>query len=167
MLQRYESLYIAVPEITQDEASKVESHLTKAVKDAKGALISFERWGKYHLTYPIRKNEYGVYYLIRFEVEDETKDELLKSIKALFKVKLHDLVMRNVVLRLHPEGSLEYKRPESLEEAPKEIDTIMKESKHLLRAKKPYSDRSDEAPQKEDSPSAEETVEKAVDTEKE
>ncbi len=159
MLQRYESLYIAVPEITQDEATKVESQLTKAVKDAKGALISFERWGKYHLSYPIRKNEYGVYYLIRFEVNDETKDELLKGIKTLFSVKLHDLVMRNVIVRLNPEGSLEYKRPESLEEAPKEIDTIMKESKHLLRPKKPYADRAKDVPQGEESPSTEKTVE--------
>ena len=144
MLQRYESLYIAVPEITQDESTSVENQLTKAVKDAKGAIISFERWGKYHLTYPIRKNEYGVYYLLRFEVDDERKAKVLDELKALFGVKLHDLVMRNVMVRLHPEGSLEYSRPESLEEAPKDIDNIMKESKSYLRSKKPYSPRKEE-----------------------
>ena len=159
MLQRYESLYIAVPEITQDESTNVENQLTKAVKDAKGAIISFERWGKYHLTYPIRKNDYGVYYLIRFEIDDERKDALLNEIKTLFGVKLHELIMRNVVVRLHPEGSLEYKRPESLEEAPKEIDTIMKESKSLLRPKAP---RKEDAPKKE-----EESAEKVTDTVKE
>lgn len=136
MLQRYETLYIAVPEITQDEAGSVEKQLTKTVKDAKGAVISFERWGKYHLAYPIRKNDYGVYYLMRFEVDDERKSDVLDAMKNLFKVKFNDLVMRNLVSRLHPEGSLEYKRPESLEEAPnKDIDVIMKESKAILKTK--------------------------------
>jgi small subunit ribosomal protein S6 len=134
MLQRYETLYIAVPEITKDEAGSVEKELTKAVKDAKGGVISFERWGKYHLAYPVRNNEYGVYYLMRFEVDNEQKAEVLQALKNLYRVRFNDLVMRNIIVHLPSEGSLEYKRPESLEEAPsKDIDVIMKESKTLLK----------------------------------
>ncbi len=41
--------------------------------------------------------------------------------------------MRNIIVRLDPLASLEYKRPESLEETPtKDIDTFLKESKSLL-----------------------------------
>ncbi len=133
MVQRYETLYIAVPEITQAESAKVENQLSSLVKDAKGAIISSERWGKYHLAYPIRKNDYGVYYLFRFEIDDEGKEKLLENIKKTFGVKFHDLIMRNIVVHLHPEGSLEYKRPESLEEVPQDIDVIMKESKAILK----------------------------------
>ena len=136
MVQRYETLYVAVPEITQDEAGSVEHQMAKAVKDAKGGVISFERWGKYHLAYPIEKNDYGVYYLMRFEVDDARKADVLAALKQLYRVKFNDLVMRNIILRLHPEGSLEYNRPESLEEAPSsDIDVIMKESKTFLKPK--------------------------------
>ncbi len=131
---RYESLFVTVPEITSDESSGLEKSLGKAVTDAKGAVISFEKWGKYHLAYPIRKYDYGVYYLMRFEVKDEGKDAVLKDLKKLFGVNLADLIMRDVTMTLHPTGSLEYKRPESLEETPsKDIDVIMKESKSILR----------------------------------
>ena len=141
---RYETLFIAVPEITSDESSKVQNLLETSVKNVKGAVISFERWGKYHLAYPIRKFDYGVYYLMRFEVDEKGKNVLLDDIRNLFGVRLGDLVMRNVLVRLDPNASLEYKRPESLEEAPsKDIDVIMKESKGFLGPKPRRSAGSD------------------------
>ncbi len=131
---RYESLFITVPEITSDEAGSLEKTLSKAVTESKGSIISFERWGKYQLAYPIRRNDYGVYYLMRFEVGDDRKDEVLAELKKLYGVKYGELIMRSVVKSLPAKHSLEYKRPESLEEAPsKDIDTIMKESKNILR----------------------------------
>ena len=140
---RYESLFITVPEITADEAGSLEKTLEKAVTDSKGSIISFERWGKYQLSYPIRRNDYGVYYLLRFEVGDDQKDTVLAEIKKLYGVKLGDLVMRSIVKSLPAKRSLEYKRPDSLEETPtKDIDTIMKESKNLLRRDRPYRDDS-------------------------
>jgi small subunit ribosomal protein S6 len=130
---RYETLFLTVPEITSDEAQNLEKVLDKAVGDAKGSVVSFERWGKYLLAYPIRKYDYGVYYLMRFEIAEDSKDALLSALKTLFSVKYVDLIMRNTVVKLNPQGSLEYKRPESLEETPsKDIDTIMKESKSIL-----------------------------------
>ncbi len=112
----------------------LEKTLSKAVTDSKGSVISFERWGKYQLAYPIRRNDYGVYYLMRFEISDELKDEALAELKKLYGVKYGELIMRSIVKSLPPKGSLDYKRPESLEEAPsKEIDTIMNESKSFLR----------------------------------
>ncbi len=148
---RYETLFVTVPEITSDEAGRLEKTLGKAVADSKGAVISFDRWGKYHLAYPIRKYDYGVYYLMRFEVDDARKNEVLESLKKLYGVGLNDLIMRNVLVRMHPEGSLEYQRPDSLEEAPKDIDNIMKESKSILRRGRGSRDESrrDDAPRRE------------------
>ncbi len=140
---RYESLFITVPEITADEASSLEKTLEKAVTDSKGSIISFERWGKFQLMYPIRRNDYGVYYLMRFEVHDDQKDTVLAEMRKLYSVKLGDLVMRSILVTLPAKRSLEYKRPDSLEETPtKDIDTIMKESKNILRRDRPYRDDS-------------------------
>ena len=48
----------------------LEKQLDKIVSDAKGSIISYERWGKYDLPIRYRGYDYGVYYLMRFEVED-------------------------------------------------------------------------------------------------
>jgi small subunit ribosomal protein S6 len=127
---RYETLFLAVPEITADEASTLEKQLDDLVSKSKGSVISFERWGKFKLAYPIRRYEYGVYFLMRFETDDEHKNKLLDNIKNFFAVKHADLVMRSTIQKLSATGSLEYKRPESLEEVPtRDVDSFLKEHK--------------------------------------
>lgn len=116
MIQKYEILMLAVPEITQDETANLERQLEEKIQKHKGSMISFDRWGKYKLVYPVAKNDYGVYFLIRFEGED--LQELLKELQVLFAVKLHEFVMRYVVTKLDPKASLVYQRPKSLEETP-------------------------------------------------
>ena len=126
MSQRYEVLILTVPEITQDEIKQLEVELDKLVISTKGSIISFERWGKYKLTYPIRHNEYGVYFLLRFE----TPEVLTKQIDELFKIKLNSFVMRHIVTALKGD-SLLYQRPKSLEEAPtsRDMSSFLKENK--------------------------------------
>lgn len=130
MLRRYETLILAVPEVTQDEAKKMEKEVDRLVQEAKGATISFEKWGKYRLAFPVKKNDYGVYFLARFEVPQGTK--LTEEVKTLFAIKLNNFVMRTVITQLDPEGSLAYQRPKSLEEVPGargDVGSFIKEQK--------------------------------------
>ena len=128
MMQRYEVLLLAVPEITQDETKQLESEIDRLVAAAKGTMISFEKWGKYKLFYPIRKNEYGVYFLARFETEQP--EPLMNEVKTLLGVKLHEVVMRFMLAKLDAHQQLTYQRPQSLEEAPaREVGGFMKDSK--------------------------------------
>ena len=131
-MRRYETLFIAVPEITNDEIKGIESQFSQTVQAAKGSLISFERWGKFKLAYPIRKNEYGVYFLVRFELETEPKG-LLDDLRRLLAVKHNELIMRNITVTLDPNASLEYQRPESLEEAPREVSSFMRDGGYRNR----------------------------------
>lgn len=117
--RRYEVLLLSIPEITKDEASSLEAQVERAVGKVKGSIISFERWGKYKLSYPVNKNDYGVYFLIRFEAAEDKTNELLAECDSMFKVKFNDIVMRFCVTRLCNDASLEYERPSSVEEAPK------------------------------------------------
>ena len=127
---RYETLFLAVPEITADETNALESAFDKVVHDAQAKVLSFDRWGKYNLAYPVRKYEYGVYFLARFEVAPEHKDQLLEVIRTLFAVRYADIVMRSVIVRLDEKAPLEYIRPESLEETPtRDVETFLKENK--------------------------------------
>lgn len=114
-MMRYEVLFLTVPTITSDEAAAIETQCTALVKEHKAFLISFERWGKFYLAYQVRKKDYGVYFLVRFEVEDNAKQPLLDALKTFFAVKQNELVMRYVVTALGENGALEYHRPESLD----------------------------------------------------
>ena len=125
-LRQYEALLLTVPEITGDEAKHLETALDKTIKAGSGSIISFERWGKYKLSYDINKNEYGVFFLTRFEVPQGTT--LVNDLKTLLKVKLNNVVMRDMVSALNPKHPLTYQRPRSLEEAPtREAETFVRD----------------------------------------
>lgn len=116
-MNRYEVLILAIPEITKDEESSIEKNLEKLLMANKGSMISFDRWGKYQLAYPVKSHDYGVYFLVRFEIE--RSNDLLKEIKSLLHIKFNDFVMRNIITELKDGQSLEYRKPQSLEDIPK------------------------------------------------
>lgn len=116
MLKQYEALLLTVPEITGDEVKNLETQLDKIVRSGTGSTISFERWGKYKLAYEINKSEYGVFFLMRFEVPQGS--QLINDMKTALKVKLNNVVMRDMISVLDPKQPLTYQRPRSLEEAP-------------------------------------------------
>jgi len=126
MVSRYEALLLTVPEITADEAKAIESHLDRIIKGATGSIISFEKWGKYRLSYPVRKNDYGNYFLIRFDAQTSIVDE----VKSVFAVKFHELIMRNMIIQLDMNQPLTYQKPQSLEDAPaRDVGAFLKENK--------------------------------------
>src|SRR5437016_1847713 len=100
MLRQYEALLLTVPEITGDEAKHLETQIDKAIKTGTGSTISFERWGKYKLAYEINKNDYGIFFLARFELPQGTKT--VADLKTLLKVKLNNVVMRDMISVLDP-----------------------------------------------------------------
>jgi small subunit ribosomal protein S6 len=123
---RYEVLFLTVPEITKDESEAIRAHFSKVIRAHKGNLLSFDRWGKYRLAYPVNHNDYGVYFLTRFEVDGENKEALLESIKEIFVFKFNTLIPKHIVVRLDAQAPAEYKRPASLEDNPQDIDSFLK-----------------------------------------
>lgn len=127
---RYEILLLAVPEITVDESNRLEAQLREIIRDKKGNCLSFERWGKFRLAYPVLKNEYGVYFLTRLEASQEQVRNVLTAVEALIKLKYNELVMRYLVNKLHEKASLAYQRPDSLEDVPGKVaDSLLREHK--------------------------------------
>lgn len=126
---KYETCFLTIPELTADESDHLESQLDTLVNEFKGNVLSYERWGKYQLPYTVRKNDYGVRFLVRFEVDKDNKIKLLDQLKNLLSVKLAELVMRYTIVRLAPNQSLEYVRPESLDEIPGTVEPYFKDHK--------------------------------------
>ncbi len=126
---RCEALILTIPEITQDEIKSLESLVNSVTSKNQATVVSFEKWGKYRLAYPVKKNDYGVYFLARVESTHQP-DALLEELRTLFAVKLNEMVMRSMISSLSPQGSLAYQRPPSLEEAPaKELGGYMREGR--------------------------------------
>jgi small subunit ribosomal protein S6 len=125
---RYELMILATPEITKEESAEIEKQVSEIVKKRQGSMTTFDRWGKYRLAYPVARNDYGVYFLARFDIVGDEK--LNNDFRSMFKIKFDQIVMRNMLTVLAPDASVEYKRPRSLEETPE------KESESLLKGKK-------------------------------
>jgi ribosomal protein S6 len=122
---RYEALILAVPEVTVDQASALESQLHDFISKQKGETVLFDRWGKFRLAYSVKKHEYGVYYLSRFDLPEENVRKALEELRQFFAVKNNELIMRHMVTALEKDAPAEYKRPESLEETPRrEFDSF-------------------------------------------
>lgn len=118
VMARYEVLFVTVPSLTNDEANTIEHQFRELLSSIKGKTLSYEKWGKYKLSYEIRKNEYGNYFLSRFEVPSAESGKALEQLRNFFAVKHSDSMLRNMFNHLNPATPLEYKRPESMEEIP-------------------------------------------------
>ena len=156
---RYETLILTVPEITSAETENLEKQLNKILKAHKASLLFFDKWGKIRLAYPVRKNEYGVYFLLRYEVEDNAN--IIKDLDTLFKVKLSDLVMRYLSTELDLKKSLDYKRPPSVDQLPaKGVDEFIKENKMEGFLQSTTSDKEEDVVEKEDIEIEDEIIDK-------
>jgi len=128
MSSLYETLVLFVPEITESELSEIQSSFAKGVQQGNGKMVSWEKWGKYLLAYPVEKHEYGIYALARFEIPAENKKATLDVVDKLLKVKFNTLVMRHLTSVLDKSMGLEYTKPLALDETPKNVTDILKEN---------------------------------------
>ncbi|MBT3827813.1 30S ribosomal protein S6 [bacterium] len=128
---RYETLFLSVPEITTAEQEKLERDFAALIETKQGKVKSFDRWGKYLLAYPVRKNDYGVYYLARFDIDSEYEGNIHTDITTYFKLRYSELVMRLMTSSLDEDAPSEYKRPQSLDESIEGggVDKFIKDNK--------------------------------------
>jgi len=130
IMARYEALLLTSTEITDDELSMIEKSFDSICSNAKGKVSRFDKWGKYKLAYPVKKSNYGVYTLIRFELPKEAATKALAEIESLLKIKCSEIVWRHVTVRLADNAPQTYHRPEPVDVArSNNMDSILKENK--------------------------------------
>ena len=143
---RYETLILSRPEITEDELSLIERQIDKLVTTANGSVSTFEKWGKYRLCFPVNKNEYGVYILVRYNLPELAPALTLKEIESFLKLKCNEFVMRFVHKKLHKNAPTQYAKPDAIDmNRPTNLDSFLKENKmeNLLSSEdSSYSDES-------------------------
>jgi len=85
-LRRYETIFIAHPDLPDDDIGEVVERLSKIITDLKGIVVKVEKWGKRKLAYPIKKQQKGYYILVDFVGEKTVVVELEKNMKFDDKV---------------------------------------------------------------------------------
>jgi small subunit ribosomal protein S6 len=154
----YETLMLARTQATNDELLNLEKHLDKVVNKAKGKLTLFDKWGKYKLAYPIKKNIYGLYILVRYELPKESVTELFKELSLLFKIKYNDIIIRHVSVKLPQKPSTIYTKPEPISSrGTSSLDSFLKDNKmeSLIdkpKDQKPSEEKVEKAGTKEEAP---------------
>ncbi len=67
MTNRYETVFIMTPVLSEDQAKETVGKFKKILKDGGCKVHHEEDWGLRKLAYPIQKKSTGFYHLIEFE----------------------------------------------------------------------------------------------------
>ena len=77
MLNRYETVFILTPVLSQDQMEEAVDKFKKILSADGGSEIVYEHnWGLKRLAYPIQKKNTGFYYLIEFKAPGDTVSKL-------------------------------------------------------------------------------------------
>ena len=85
-MKRYETIFIAHPDLPDDTIDEIVERLRKTITDLKGIVVKVEKWGKRKLAYPIKKQQKGYYLLMDFVGQRTVVTELEKNMKFDDKV---------------------------------------------------------------------------------
>tara|TARA_B100002052_G_scaffold42746_1_gene35076 strand:- start:885 stop:1301 length:417 start_codon:yes stop_codon:yes gene_type:complete len=120
----YEILYIVNPNFEKkkiDDAMKeIESRLNKT----KSKIINHVIWGKKKLAYPIQEHKYGTYIMAHYDGGDKNALDEFNS-----WLKLSDLVIRHMIVRLDNKPDIIEKTDSSLDLESEKKETTTKEDK--------------------------------------
>lgn len=92
MLNKYESMVIITPTLSEDKAKKENELIQGFIKENGGEIISTDEWGKKLLAYQIKKFKEGYYFVNYFTLDSDKVTELDNF------YKLHEYVIRNNIL---------------------------------------------------------------------
>jgi small subunit ribosomal protein S6 len=80
-LKKYETMFILLPTLTNDDVNKFVKTIEKLVKDNNGNMIEKVKQEKRNLTYPIKKQNSGYYLIFNYEVPTNFNKILLETFK--------------------------------------------------------------------------------------
>ena len=121
----YEMLYIVNPNFERNKIDNAMREIEDRLKKTKSKIINHVMWGKKKLAYPIQNHKYGTYIMVHYNGGDKNGLDEFNS-----WLKLRDLVIRHMIVRLDSEPDIIEKTENSLDLASeKEGSEIKKEEK--------------------------------------
>jgi small subunit ribosomal protein S6 len=68
-LRRYETIFIANPDLSEEDQNALQEKVRSIVASFKGEFVKLEDWGLRKLSYQIRKSSRGRYFLVDYLAE--------------------------------------------------------------------------------------------------
>ena len=121
----YEILYIVNPNFERKKIDDAMKEIEDRLKKTKSKIINHVIWGKKKLAYPIQNHKYGTYIMAHYNGGDKNGLDEFNS-----WLKLSDLVIRHMIVRLDSEPDIIKKTENNLDlDSEKEDSEIKKEEK--------------------------------------
>ena len=120
MVNRYETVFIVTPVLSEEQMKETVEKYTNFLTEHGAEIVYTNNWGMRKLAYPIRKKTTGFYYLIEFNAEGS----LIADLEVAYKRDERLLRFLTVSLDKHAIAYNEKKRnakkaaAETVEEAP-------------------------------------------------
>ena len=99
-MRTYETLFITLPTLTDDEERAIVDSMAQVVTDAGGTFTVRERMGRRRLAYPILKQEDGVYTRFLYDSETGVPKELDR------RLRINDKIIRHMTVHLEPDWAV-------------------------------------------------------------
>ena len=97
-MRYYELLYIVNSNFERKKIDELMNEIDSKIKKTNSKIINHIIWGKKKLAYKIQGNKYGTYILVHYQGGEKDKLDDLDS-----WLKLSDLVIRHMIVRLESE----------------------------------------------------------------
>jgi small subunit ribosomal protein S6 len=90
----YEAMFIAQPNLNEQQKKELFGQLGDAIVKNRGEIISSGVWSeKRRLSYPIKKFQEGIYYLITFKVGSGAVSQLSRA------YRLNENIVRTLIVK--------------------------------------------------------------------
>lgn len=93
-MNKYETLFVITPSLTDEEVKAVIEKTKTVIENGNGVVDNVDEWGKRKLAYEINKINEGYYVLINFTSDPE----LPKELDRVFRIS--DNVIRHLIVKL-------------------------------------------------------------------
>ena len=133
----YEILYIVNPNFERKKIDNAMKEIEDRLKKTKSKIINHVIWGKKKLAYPIQNHKYGTYIMAHYNGGDKNGLDEFNS-----WLKLSDLVIRHMIVRLDSEPDVIDKEDNDLnlepgkEQSANEVEEKSNDSEEEIAEKK-------------------------------
>ncbi len=124
-MRRYETIFIADPDLSDKDQTSLFDKIKTLIIQEKGILVIFDEWGNRQLAYEIKKKTRGYYVCITYGGTGELVTELERNFR------LDDRVLKFMTILLEKDiDPEEFHQEKEAEEALNEKDNVKAEDKN-------------------------------------